>query len=373
MKIVYLVKSLSSCGGVEIVTATKASGLADITDCSVWIVTCSDDSCSSVVPLSDKVHLIGIRNRNILPFPWNLTRIIPDLLYLRKSLRNILNGIDPDIVISTGSIEKWVVPIIHGRWSTIREIHNTKYYRRKDARSFPAKVFARLTEFIDYTFIDKRFDRIVLLTEEDKSSNWKGSCNTCVIPNPVRFKSDTAAALDNKRIISVGRLSYQKNYPSLLSAIRTVFLRYPEWKLDILGEGEERPMLESLVEHYSLQDNVYLRGYQENVRDWMMDSSMFVMTSRFEGFPLVMVEAMSCGLPVVTYSYPCGPKDIITNDSDGFLVPEGDERSLAERICQLIEDDQGRKRMGGKAFISSKKYDIPNIVHLWMDLFQTLK
>jgi glycosyltransferase involved in cell wall biosynthesis len=157
---------------------------------------------------------------------------------------------------------------------------------------------------------------------------------------------------------------------SLLRAFRTVADRFPEWRLEIIGDGEERRMLADETGRLSLGDNVMLEGEMEDVRERLLSSSCLVLSSRFEGFGMALVEAMACGLPVVSYACPAGPGDIITDGVDGFLVPPGDEKALADRICTVIGDDGLRNRMGEAAFRSSARYDIDRIVSMWMDLFE---
>ena len=104
----------------------------------------------------------------------------------------------------------------------------------------------------------------------------------------------------------------------------------------------------------------------------MLKASAFVLTSIFEGFGLVIVEAMSCGLPVVSYACPCGPKDIISEGKDGYLVPVNDEEALAEKICLLIEDEEKRKEMGKAAKAKAEQYSVEHITDMWMKLFNAL-
>ena len=177
----------------------------------------------------------------------------------------------------------------------------------------------------------------------------------------------------NKRIIAVGRMADEKNYPSLLRIVRIVFDRYPDWRLDILGDGADRPVIEDLINHYSLRDNVFLQGRQTNVQEWMAESSMMVLTSKYEGFAMVLVEAMTCGLPVVSYACPVGPKSIISDGVDGFLVPPGDEEAFASRICELIADRTLRRRMGSEAIKKAERFKPETVITQWVDLFKQLR
>ena len=122
-----------------------------------------------------------------------------------------------------------------------------------------------------------------------------------------------------------------------------------------------------------LRGKVLLKGYTNEILQKMSEASVFCLSSKFEGFGLVIVEAMSVGLPVVSYMCPCGPGDIVADGKDGFLIPMGNETLFAERICTLIEDEALRVEMGRNAFKSSERYQIDKIIEMWMSLFHQLR
>ena len=372
MKIVYCTDSLNIVGGVPAVTVRKANALAGIPGNKVWIITCDDDSLLSCIPVSDKVTLIGIKGMNNLSFPINLFMLPLQIVRLRRKIRDLFRTIEPDIVVSTPRIEKWLVASLRGKWGKIIEYHATKHFRVMKADSPGKRIMAHVSDFFNYCVNARCFDRIVVSTNEERDTNWKGNDRVVVIPNPSSIQPSRGSLLENKRVIAIGRLVYEKNFASLIRAFALVADRFPDWKLDILGEGQERQALEKQIALLSLEDNVFLRGTQTNLPDWLLKSSIFVMTSRYEGLPLVLLEAMNYGLPVVSYTFPCGPKDVINDGRNGFLVAEGDENELACRVCQLIEDTELRKRMGTTAFDRAKDYSVEKIVDLWMSLFKEL-
>ena len=149
-------------------------------------------------------------------------------------------------------------------------------------------------------------------------------------------------------------------------------MKHPSWRLKIYGSGEERSMLETLICELGLEDEVELAGFTNDIKAGFSKASAAVYTSIYEGFPLSIIEAMECGLPVVSYSCPCGPKDIIEDGKDGFLVEVNDEKALAEKICQLIEDEVLRKNMGMEARKKAGKYHVDIITRKWMTLFKEL-
>ena len=212
----------------------------------------------------------------------------------------------------------------------------------------------------------------MVLTHEDRELNWKGDPKVAVIPNPVEVRHGHISSLEKKRIIAVGRLVLLKNFASLVKAFSLVAMRHPDWQLDIFGDGPEKSRLQTLITSLGLDDKVRLRGNTNRVIEEMVDSSMLAMTSKFEGFGVVLIEAMSVGLPVVSYAYPCGPKDIITDGEDGFLVNPGKEEEMAEKICYLIEDESMRQRMGINGLKKASRFALDKVIWQWMELFQEL-
>lgn len=376
MKIVYCTNSICYLGGIERTTIVKANTLAEFSDIYVYIVVTDNKKDFRVHPLSPKVYLIDL-DINYYQDDWKSQWHVLKGIFIKrkehkKKLASILHQINPDVVISVGQSEKYLLPSIPGDWKKVREFHFTRDYRRRIAHSFFKKVIACISDYYESFYINK-YDRIVTLTEEDREKNWQHNRKVIVIPNSCFSHSSGMAALDTKKIISVGRLCYQKNYVSLIRAFRMVAKKHPLWNLEIYGEGDQRGMLQALINEYSLKESVFLKGYSAQVEKEMLGASCFVLTSLFEGFGMVIVEAMSCGLPVVSYDCPCGPKDIITDGKDGFLVSVNNEDMLADRICFLIENEDKRKVMGQAAKEKAEKYKIGNIISQWLELFQDLK
>lgn len=377
MRIVYCLNSIRYLGGIQRVTIAKANALADISDNEVYIIVSDNREGLIVHPLSPKVHLIDL-DVNYYQDDWKskwhvLKGIVVKRRKHKKKLAKVLHEINPDIVISVGQSEKNMIPAISGRWVKVRELHFTKNYRWFHAHSIFSKTLAIFGDLYDYFYKIRQYDRIIVLTYEDKESHWKGYKNVSVIPNPISF-SDIAAnnTLEGKKVIAIGRLNAPKNFSSLIRSYRIVAQKHPDWILEIYGDGEQKYNLLQLIEQFDLRKQVYLRGFTSEVQRELLNASCFVLSSTFEGFGLVITEAMSCGLPVVSYACPCGPKDIISEGVDGFLVPVNDEQGLADRICRLIENEEMRKAMGKAARLKAEQYRIEKIIPMWMDLFNQL-
>ena len=377
MKIVYCLNSIRYLGGIQRVTVVKANALAEIEENEVYIIVTDNQNGVITEPLSSKVHLIdlGINYyEDDYKSRWNVLKgIFIKRREHKKRLTPLLNEIQPDIVISVGQSEKNMIPSIKGKWKTIREFHFVKDYRLRQAKSFFDKMLAWGGNWYDFHFKIKGYDQIITLTHEDKETNWKGWKNVSVIPNPSTFHTDHTSSLSEKKVISVGRLTSQKNYASLIRAFRNVAEKHSDWILEIYGDGPQEVELKSLITQLNLEKQVFLRGFSSNVKEVMINASIFTLSSVFEGFGLVIVEAMACGLPVVSYACPCGPKDIITEGKDGFLVNVNDEVTLANQINVLIENEKLRKQMSDAAKIKADQYNIENITSMWMNLFTKLQ
>ncbi|MCH5222374.1 MAG: glycosyltransferase family 4 protein [Muribaculaceae bacterium] len=376
MKIVYCLNSISHFGGIATVITTKANALADIEGNQVYV--CVSDYVDSYLSrrLSPKVNLINLDinyYQDDWKSRWHLLRatIIKRHRH-KKALKETLNSINPDIVISAGQSEKYFLPKIKGKWKSIREIHFVTNYRDYIAFSAIEKLVNKLITFYDFRWKIRSYDHVVLLTHEDRQRNWNNKSGVSVIPNPLTIVASEKAALDSKKIITLGRFVYQKDYPSLIRAYSIVANRYPDWKLIIYGDGSQEQSIRKQIASLKLTDKILLPGVTESPVEALAEASLFVLSSKFEGFGLTIIEAMAVGLPVVSYECPCGPKDVISDGRDGFLVKTGDEQALAEKIIYLIENPQVRKQMGAAAKLKSLDYSIERITQMWMELFNSL-
>ena len=146
----------------------------------------------------------------------------------------------------------------------------------------------------------------------------------------------------------------------------------PYWRLDIFGQGEWKEMLQGMIDERGFQDTVRLNDPTRNIGKEYSESSMLVMSSHYEGFPMVMIEAMACGLPAVCFDFKCGPRDIIVEGENGLIVPDGDIEALAEAMVRLMKDDELRKRMGENARKVVEKYSEDRVMGLWVNLYEEI-
>ena len=373
MKIVYCIAGTFNSGGMERVLANKANYLAE-RGYEVVIITTDQKERKPFFALSPKILCIDLEvnyadnnNKGFLNKVW----YYPFKVRKHKQrLTRFLRVLQADIVISMFCNDVSFITKIRDESFKVLEIHFSKFKRLQYGRKGIWKLADWWRSKMDEIAV-RRFDKFVVLTHEDQRY-WGDLPNIEVIENAKNEWGDHTAALENKQVIAVGRYDYQKGFERLIEAWRSVYERFPDWKLNIIGDGESRNELESLVEQYGLNNVIELKMSVSDILQEYLDASFLVMSSRYEGMPMVLLEAMSVGLPMVAFACKCGPRDLITDGEDGFLVPEGDVPMLAERIMQLIEEQDLRHRMGQAAKIKSERYAEPVIMDKWMKLFDNL-
>jgi glycosyltransferase involved in cell wall biosynthesis len=379
MRIVYCLYQLHEIGGVERVTITKANALAMVPGNEVFIVVV--DNVGKEVPfeLSTAIHFIDMKINYSEDWNSHGTLVSTYLSYRKRKkcheyrLARLLNDLSPDVVIVTGNtLMNMLVSMKNRHWRLIRELHEERDFYVKHSRTFIQREKARFIRFYYEHVALKKCDKIVVLSESEKQENWSGWDKMAVIPNPVSFKCKSPSTLTEKRIISVGRLDYLKNFSSLINIFNRVSKKHGEWRLEIYGDGPEMGALQQQVIRYGLHEKVKLPGFTNNILKAMTSSSMFVSTSLSEGFPLVLLEAEECGLPVLSFNCSNGPKDIIDESANGYLIPVGDEQLMANRICELIENPEKLYRMGKCAKEKAQCYQVETIIQKWCDLFSEL-
>lgn len=227
-----------------------------------------------------------------------------------------------------------------------------------------APVYSRIARRFAYP----KLDAVVLLTENDKKS-YSFCKNTYVIPNSVP-QIEESALCENKILLGVGRYTKQKGFDMLIKAFSLVHEQLPEWKLRIVGKGEDEDLLKNLIQENGLQGKVELVPPTKNIKDEYLRAGMYVLSSRWEGFVLVLTEAKAAGLPAVSFRCPEGPADIIKDGKDGFLVDPENIEQFSQRIVQLAKDENLRKQFGHAAKEDIKRLSPQTVFLLWDKLFK---
>lgn len=376
-KIVYCTPALYMAGGVERVLTLKANYFAEHFGYDITIILTEGKDKPLFYPLSDKIKVINL-DINFEEL-WACSFVKKAFVYLKKQrifkkkLRDELMRIRPDITISLLRREINFINEIKDGSKKIGELHvNRANYRNFEAGDSNA-IKKQFAKFWMHSLVShlKRLDRFVVLTEEDKAS-WTELENVEVIPDPLAFVIDKVSPLTNKRVIAVGRYVYQKGFDLLLHAWAKMEKQHPDWELAIYGMGDRTPY-EQIVEELHIDRNrCHLNGSTDDIKREYLNSSLFVFSSRFEGFGMVLIEAMACGLPVISFDCPCGPKDIVRHQEDGLLVPSGDITLLANAMSQLMSDDTLRRNMANKAVVNVRRYQLDVITQKWKTLFDSV-
>jgi glycosyltransferase involved in cell wall biosynthesis len=376
-KIVFCTPALYSAGGVERVVSFKASYFAEQLGYDVTIIVTEGRGRDCYFPLSDKVKVINLE----LGFEelWRASFMKKVFLYLSKQrqykrlLKAELMRIRPDFTISMLRREINFLTDIQDGSMKIGELHvNRANYRNFEVNdtNLVKSLFAK---FWMKSLVGKlrHLDRLVVLTDRGKS-DWPELANVTVIPDPIPLQTEVVSQLKEKRVVTIGRYAYQKGYDLLLHIWSEVEKKFPDWSLSIYGMG-------NLSQYSQLMKNLgidaqrcLLNGPVNDVSKIYGESSVFVLSSRFEGFGLVLAEAMSCGVPVVSFDSPYGPSDIITDGVDGFLIKDWNEKAFADKVCLLIEEADLRQRMGQAAIHSSQRFQPDRIILEWQKLFESL-
>lgn len=280
-------------------------------------------------------------------------------------------------MVSLGCEETYFLPNIKDESLKIREFHFGKNFRKEYVKSFNKGLIYKIKAYIDTLreeLLVKEYDKTILLTEEDLK-NWKNKLNMEVIPNSIPNIPFGVSNCENKKVISVGRLDGQKGYDRLIEVWKIVKskAKTSEWILEIYGEGIDRNLIEKKIKDYDLQSSIFLKGITNKIEEKYQESSIYIMTSRYEGFGMVLIEAMAFGLPVISFDCLSGPSDIIKNGVDGYLVENGNIEKMAERIHYLMRNKIIRKQMGKNARKNIERFSNEIVMKSWKELFEKLK
>ena len=374
MKIAFCVDSLINSRGTERVLSECANFLCD--NCDITIITAFNCGHSDFYELDKRIRRVDL---NIDPNTFS--RGIP-LLYnpLRNAYKNklelFLTHSSQDIVISLGGLPTFFLPTIKDGSKKVMWFHFafdiSKIFLKEQYHNFMAQL---LYKFQTYRRVRcaKQFDRLVVLSKSDLKT-WLNYVNNVVcIYNPLTIKPNSVCDYKAKKAIAVGVLGVQKGFDYLIDAWKIVNKKHPDWILDIFGEGPDRDALQEQICNQGLMNHVFLRGRTSDIEHEFVNHSLFVLSSRAEGFGLVLVEAGSCGLPLVSFDCPQGPNEIIQDGSNGFLISHvGDISSLANKISLLIEDETLRQIMGSRAQEMSMSFSANIIKNKWISLFNEL-
>lgn len=359
--ICFHITAISNCGGTEQVT-TQISNLLlknyDYYDISI-LSTFYDESVGPFFKGDKNIHYDGIFNKktNIKLKYFTVVKKIRE--YVKKHGVDVLVGVDTiqalfDLPAVKGTKCKYIA------WEHFNYNFNLGVKLRDYGRKYAAK----------------NADALVVLTDRDKKLFQKHlniKAKIIHIYNPfIMPKELSKYDYSRKIIMSSGRLTYQKGFDILLEVARLLREKTQDFKWIILGEGEDRKFLEQKIQEYGLNGLVELKGRVSDVSKYYKHSRMFVLTSRFEGFALVILEAKAYGLPIVSFNCDCGPDETVENNVNGYLIDDFDEKTMSDKIYELLCDDEKCLQFSKKANLGTERFNEKLIIKMWDDLFKEL-
>lgn len=382
MKIVYILKSFAMIAGTERVESDKMNYLAEH-GFDVTLITYEQSNHPLAFSLHESIRHINIDacfyKLGQYRLPMRLWRFLSMHRRFKKELKKIMKELQPDIIVTSTYSMKLLKTIlsVKGKAQTILESHVARFATEKanDYRHhYLLKTIARIYDHWAFKHI-KNFDLFVALTQRDADEWRKFTSKTVVIPNPVTFYPDKIEQCNGKgkRIITVGRLDRQKGYDILVKAYSLFIKHCPDWHLDIYGSGIEERNLRNLITEHHLENHITINAPTRTIYEEYLNSDFYVLSSRYEGFPLVMLEAMSCGLPCVAFDCMYGPSEVIEAGKNGLLAKNSNIEDLAAKMTWMAKHTDERVHMGREARKRMAAYKKENIMQLWLNTFSSIK
>lgn len=381
MKILFVIDKMMNYAGIERILTCKMNYISEQTSHQVYLTTYEQQSQGLPFKLYNKIIYYPIN----VPIPqrneMTLLRWLKAYFQIRKQFQkqyeSLLRNIHPDLVICTVYSYQILDIIIktshYAGIKTIMESH-TQGETVTIARKFKYNhQLFRLFSLWDNHIMKslKQCNCIVTLTKHDIPF-WKNySQRIEVIPNMLTITPQQVSDYGAKRIISAGRYMSEKGFDRLLKAWHLINSEYHDWHLYIFGDGNTKPY-QQIVDKFQMNETVHLMPATDDIAKEFSKSSIYVMSSRYEGFGLVLAEAMSCGLPCISFDCPYGPREIISDGEDGVLVKDGNIEELAQKIQYLMSDVKLREAMGAKAIHNIVRYQPDGIMGQWINLFQSI-
>lgn len=371
-KIVYIYHAFAYYGGIERVLTDRTAQLAKDKNFDITVITTTQGKHPFPYPFDKRIRLIDwdIHFHQVYKYSFFKRLYLKWKMecFFRKKLREYFAQENPDIIVSIGHFFAHSIQLTHGTIPWIVESHSDMKYITYNSLEYKMTPWRRIVRWRFFKAVRKS-TTLVTLTQSDAEAWQTIHPSVRVIPNGLAPRPEREIShLNSKKVIFAGRFERQKNIDALFSIWSRVYIQKPDWVLHIYGNGEEKNRYMSL----DGQQNIHIHPATTQIFEKYSESSFLVLTSLYESFGLVLIEAMSCGLPVIAFDCPNGPQDIITDGEDGFLIPPGNNALFAERIIYLMEHPEERLRMGRNALKKSERYSMEQIAEQWKQLYREL-
>lgn len=377
LKIAYITPQLYTADGVARVLTMKANYFAENFNYDITIILTEGKDKPLFYQLSDKIHVVNL-DLNFEEI-WHLPFLKKALVYLKKQrkykylLTKELMQLRPDISVTLLRREINFINEIKDGSKKIGEMHILRSHFRNFEKNQTNAFKELFSKYWNYRLIGKlkQLERMIVLTEKDCKA-WTELDNVIAIPNPLPFTPKAISPLTEKRVIAVGRYYQEKGFDLLLESWAKIYKSHPDWRLEIFGDGD-KTMYEEIRDKLGIPASCCkLNGRTNAIEQEYVNSSIFVCSSRFEGFGMVLVEAMACGLGVVSFDCPWGPSSILANGEDGILVENGNTDSLAEAIKSLMDDSDKLNMLAKNAIVNVRRFQMDKIAYQWKELLESL-
>jgi glycosyltransferase involved in cell wall biosynthesis len=368
MKILYITDQVYLHGGAERILIQKLNYWAAQAGFEVMLITIGQMNQPPFMALDTRVKHVDLDINYIEGVSYYHPKNFGKVRKHFSRLKSAITAFNPDAIFMVSlSFSRFLLPFAAGGRRTFFEYH-TCYYGAQLLNRTMAGRFKRWISQSMIRFIESKYTKIVFLNREELEHHH--SRNGVIVPNFFEV-SDTVSDLPKKKqAISLGRLTFAKGYDMLIDAWQIAARELPDWTLEIYGNGEDREALAKQIENKKVT-GINLNPAIDKVGDRLAESAFYIMSSRFEAFPMVLLEAMSYGLPVATFDCPSGPRAILTENQDSLFAPKNDVEALARRIRQLIDNGQMRDEMGRRARHNVRRFSKETVMQQWLALIKT--
>lgn len=363
MRILYITPKINNEGGVARVLSVKTNYIIEKLGYEVAICTQNCGNEPLFFDFNSKVKLFDT--------PFNGS-FLDYLSSYKKNIQTIIENYKPDcLVVTDNGIKGFLFQyLIKSTIPVLFEVHGSKFNSQNTISSFFSKMAFQTKLYLKQLGL-KKFEKVIFLSQES-ASEWNVS-NFEIIPNSNWIQTEEFCLLEAKRVLCIARNSYEKGLDILIQVWKEISEKQPNWKLELITESKGYFDIEKMIVDADLSDTIELKNSQKNIVDSYLNSSIYLMTSRDEGLPMVLIEALSVGLPVIAFDCPIGPKALIENDFNGYLIENKNTDNFIEKTLFLIENQQKRVEFGKNGILSTKKFDTNSILEKWKQVFESLK